>query len=182
MKHAWIRCAAPGFFSRLTITSPGRRYKSRTSPCKDDRPLANVRPWFPIPVCRDQHRRGRVIVRENEEDLYAGIARRPSGTMFEMISSQLGKDVRYDFETHGEIRRKVTASQRHIMKLRAAFLQGFYGDCRRVPILKTNTGSWTSRRQLRHNPKPSSPVDQPYATPRTSLPIAGSGHSGSAKW
>lgn len=125
--EAWDSLRDTGIFLKAPITTPqGGGYKSLNVTVRKTLGLyANVRPCIAYaPFVKTRHpEMDVVIVRENEEDLYAGIEHRQTGEVYQCLKliSRPGceKIVRYAFEyarAHG--RKKVTCfTKDNIMKL-----------------------------------------------------------------
>lgn len=124
---AWESLRRTGVFLKAPITTPqGGGYKSLNVTVRKTLGLyANVRPCVAYaPFVKTRHPgMDVVIVRENEEDLYAGIEHRQTGEVYQCLKliSRPGceKVVRYAFEyARSQGRRKVTCfTKDNIMKM-----------------------------------------------------------------
>jgi isocitrate dehydrogenase len=146
--EAWASLRRTKVFLKAPITTPqGGGYKSLNVTVRKTLGLyANVRPCVSYaPFVQSQHpKMDLVIVRENEEDLYAGIEHRQTDEVFQCLKliTRPGceKIMRYAFEyarAHG--RRKVTCMTKdNIMKMTDGLFHKVFDEvARQYPDLET---------------------------------------------
>ncbi|MEM1284501.1 MAG: NADP-dependent isocitrate dehydrogenase [Pseudomonadota bacterium] len=150
-KDAWQALRSTGVFYKAPITTPqGGGYKSLNVTVRKSLGLyANVRPCAALaPYVATKHpRMDVVIVRENEEDLYAGVEHRQTDEVYQCLKlvSRPGTEriIRYAFEyARANARKKVSCfSKDNIMKLTDGLFHKVFDEIK-VEYPEIETDHW----------------------------------------